>query len=293
MTAIVVLCILTWAFLGLSTWWLLTMPSHILPRAENTTTTPFTTSAPAATAATTPAATPMISGVSVDVSDSSAVIVWTTNVPSSSIVEFWEDGSNERTIKENKALETSHRMIISGLKSETKYWFQARSAGGSGMEASQPGSFDTIALAALESPEVGYTAPEFTIKSTAGESVTLSSYRGKWVMLVFWDTSCSVCREQMPDLQTFSTRMPADKMTMITVNVANKNEAILASFLKSREITLPVLLDADGAVKDNYKIAQYPTTFYIDSTGIIRLVYDHGYTNVDQIAGTIASLLGN
>lgn len=288
-TAIVGLCIITWGFTGVATWWLFTSPAEPLAQADNTTAVSSPTSTSAVPVA------PVISNVSVvDISESSAVIIWSTSDPASGIVEYWIEGSNEKVVKENASLETSHRMIITGLKSETKYTFLVKSAGSSGVEAKgEPGSFDTTAVEVLESPEVGYAAPNFTLTSTAGETVTLSDYRGKWVMLVFWETSCPACREELPDLQAYSTRMPVDKISIVTVNVRNGNEAILLSFLKSRGIDLPVLLDADASIRDKYKIVQYPTAFFIDSQGIIRLVYDRRFDNVDQIAQTTVSLVGN
>jgi peroxiredoxin len=289
-TAIIILCVITWGFMGFATWWLLSSPG--LPASV----TANTTAASSTVKPSTPAAkSPMISNVSaVDISDSSAAIVWTTDLPAKSTVEYWVEGSSERTIKENTIPETNHRMVISNLKTQTKYSFSVKSVSAAGLEArSAPGSFDTTAVAVLESPEVGYAAPNFTLTSLNSENVTLSSYKGKWVMLVFWETTCPSCREELPDLQAYSTRMPADKISIVTVNVRNSNEGILSSFIKSRGINLPVLLDNDGSIRDAYKIIQYPTAFFIDSKGIIRLVYDHRFDNTDQIAQTVVSLVGN
>lgn len=46
-------------------------------------------------------------------------------------------------------------------------------------------------------------APEFTLSTLTGESVKLSSLRGKTVILNFWTTWCPPCKSEMPDMQQF------------------------------------------------------------------------------------------
>ncbi len=230
----------------------------------------------------------------VEVSDSSAVFTWSTDLPATGSVEYWIEGSGEKASKESTGLELNHRLVITGLKSQTQYSFRVKSAAANGLAAvSQPGNFTTGVAVVVESPEVGYLAPDFTLSTATSENITLSSYRGKWLMLIFWQTTCAACREEIPDIQSYVNRMPPGKMNTLTVNVMNGSEGVLASFLKSQNITMPVLLDPNGEITTLYKITQFPTLFFIDSKGIIRFVYNQRLQNTDQIANVVLSVIGN
>jgi peroxiredoxin len=288
-TAIVVLCVITWGATGVATWWLINNPGQPqAARTENTTAAPVGTK-PAA------GAPPLITGLkAVEVSDSSAAFTWSTDVPATGLVEYWIQGSGEKASKESTTLASNHRLVITGLKSQTQYSFTVKSAGANGLVAvSGGGDFTTGATVVIESPEVGYLAPDFTLSTQTSENITLSSYRGKWLMLIFWQTTCAACREEVPDIQAYVNRMPPGKMNILTVNVMNGSEGVLASFLKSRNITMPVVLDPDGEITTVYKITQFPTLFFIDSKGIIRFVYNQRLESTDQIANTILSVIGN
>src|SRR5512147_1372692 len=81
----------------------------------------------------------------------------------------------------------------------------------------------------LVPPVVGYTpnrtivgsaAPDFTLKTPAGQTIQLSSLRGQWVFLNFWATWCPPCRNEMPTFQQlldgrFGTQK--DKVTVLAV----------------------------------------------------------------------------
>jgi peroxiredoxin len=288
-TAIVVLCIITWGATGICAWLLLnTQGQQQAAGSENNTSAPATTNVVTA-------APPVIAGLkAVEVSDSSAVFIWSTDLPATGSVEYWIEGSGEKASKESTVLESTHRLVITGLKSQTQYFFTVKSEAANGLAAaSGEGNFTTGVAVVLESPEVGYLAPDFTLSTQSSENITLSSYRGKWLLLVFWETTCAACREELPDIQTYYNRMTPGKMNILTVNAMNRSEGILASFLQSRNLTLPVVLDPDGAITTTYKITQFPTLFFIDSKGIIRFVYNQRLQNTDQIADVVLSVIGN
>ena len=63
--------------------------------------------------------------------------------------------------------------------------------------------FATTGCSSCSAPEikVGNPAPDFELQNTDGQTISLSSLRGKPVLLNFWKTSCYPCRLEMPFLQ--------------------------------------------------------------------------------------------
>ena len=118
-------------------------------------------------------------------------------------------------------------------------------------------------------PSQGAEVPDFTLETVDGETVSLSDYRGQPVVLNFWATWCTPCREEMPLLQeTYEAHQDAG-LVMLGVNVRETPEAV-AGFLKEVDVDFPVLLDTDSAVVNRYLVTSLPMTFFIDREGRLR-----------------------
>ena len=121
-------------------------------------------------------------------------------------------------------------------------------------------------------PAVGHPAPDLALtRFDTGEKVSLNDLRGKPVILNFWATWCGPCRAEMPALQAAYERYGED-LLVIGVD-QGEEEAIVGPFLEEFGIDFPILLDGDMAVGREYRIMGLPTTFFIDSQGIIRGVH--------------------
>ncbi|WP_373228600.1 TlpA disulfide reductase family protein [Cohnella sp.] len=122
---------------------------------------------------------------------------------------------------------------------------------------------------------IGNKAADFTLTTIDGKEVSLSDYRGKRVLLNFWATWCPPCKAEMPHMEKFYKEYQQDDIVVLGVNLTNteKSSDKVKSFIENRGLTFPILLDKSGAVSDKYKVIAYPTTFIIDSSGIIRDIY--------------------
>lgn len=118
-------------------------------------------------------------------------------------------------------------------------------------------------------PEVGSLAPDLALKDLTGDTVRLSSYRGKTVLLNFWATWCPPCRAEMPDLEALHKENVNNDVVVVGVNVGEDQETA-AGFVRSLGLTFPILLDSDSTAQRDHKVGYLPTTFFIDSDGIIR-----------------------
>lgn len=117
---------------------------------------------------------------------------------------------------------------------------------------------------------IGVKAPDFTLHSIKGDEVKLSDFKGKKVLLNFWATWCPPCKKEIPDIQKFYET--ADKnMVILAVNIDPENDVI--GFADKNHLTFPILLDhqdKDKPVSNQYQVMSIPTSFFIDSKGIIR-----------------------
>lgn len=145
------------------------------------------------------------------------------------------------------------------------------------------GGLGTILWMALESQpgypaaptpatmQAGEQAIDFTLPSLDGTPVTLSDYQGQVVLVNLWATWCPPCRAEMPDLNAFYETYRDQGLTVLAVNQQERKETA-QRFIESNNFSFPVLLDADGAMGNQYLARTLPMTFVIDENGRIRHV---------------------
>ncbi|MGM9965862.1 TlpA disulfide reductase family protein [Rummeliibacillus sp. TYF005] len=121
--------------------------------------------------------------------------------------------------------------------------------------------------------KVGQTAPDFTLKTLDGKEAKLSDYRGKKVILNFWATWCPPCKAEIPHMEKYYKKSAKDdNVEILAVNLkkSDKDEHYIKDFVKSYDMTYPVLLDTDGEQQEQYQIVTIPTTYFIDTKGKIQ-----------------------
>jgi thiol-disulfide isomerase/thioredoxin len=120
-------------------------------------------------------------------------------------------------------------------------------------------------------PVSGNPAPVFSLRGLDGETISLSSFRGKPVLLNFWATWCGPCQGEMPFLQQVSDdpAYRARGLVLLAVNLAEAPSDV-QKFVTANGITFTVLLDTNGNVGEVYNISAIPATYFIDEGGIIK-----------------------
>lgn len=111
-------------------------------------------------------------------------------------------------------------------------------------------------------------APDFTLRDLDGREVTLSSLKGKKVLVNFWTTWCTYCRQEMPLLQKFH-QQNSGGWQVITVNMTASEKGLdpVRSYVSSNKFTFPVLLDEKGAVSSLYGVSSIPASLVLNEKG--------------------------
>lgn len=119
---------------------------------------------------------------------------------------------------------------------------------------------------------IGNIAPSFTLKDLDGNEVSLGDYKGKKILLNFWASWCPPCRAEMPDMESFYQNYKDKGYVVIAVNAASteKNSQDAPAFVKKNDLTFPVLVDEKGSINARYNVMSLPTSYFIDSDGVIR-----------------------
>ncbi|MGB9640141.1 MAG: peroxiredoxin family protein [Anaerolineales bacterium] len=120
-------------------------------------------------------------------------------------------------------------------------------------------------------PEKGFQAPDFSLQSIQGDFFRLNDLRGKVIILNFWASWCPPCRYEMPTFQKIFNQYRNQNVVLLTINVtAQDSMSSLETFINKYNLTFPILLDKDGKVSRAYQIQSLPSTFIIDTNGIIQ-----------------------
>ena len=118
-------------------------------------------------------------------------------------------------------------------------------------------------------------APDFQLKDLAGNTVTLSQYKGKQeVLLFFWTTWCPYCRKGLKVLNEKHAQLSKDGMEILAINVSEPASKV-DSFVRNSPLTFKTFLDPDADVAMAYKILGFPTYIIVDKKGYIR---SNGYS---------------
>ncbi len=235
---------------------------------------------------------PLISDTTVtDITESSTTITWKTNEEATSQIKYGPTSSYGTTTALDSNLTMTHSMELINLNPNTTYHFRVLSKDASNNErvSDVDQTFTTLAPVPV-GYEVGNRAPDFTLENLDGESVTLSDFRGKIVMVNFWATWCAPCVAEMPYIQAISTDWSGDReLAIFAINV-KESAAVAQSFIDSKGYTFPVLLDVSGDVKTNYNASTIPRTFFVDTEGIIQNVQVGRFQSQSEIESILDSL---
>ncbi|WML47139.1 redoxin domain-containing protein [Neobacillus sp. PS3-34] len=124
----------------------------------------------------------------------------------------------------------------------------------------------------ITSLDVGTPAPDFELSTLSGEKIKLSELRGEKVILNFWATWCPPCKAEMPHMENYYVANKDKGVTILSVNLTSmdKGTDVIRSFIHDYKLTFPVVLDDTGMIGTKYQAFTIPTSYIIDTKGIIQ-----------------------
>jgi len=112
-------------------------------------------------------------------------------------------------------------------------------------------------------------APDFAFTTIERQSVKSNDLRGKVVLIDFWATWCSVCRDSIPMLRSLQKRYKSQAFVMVGVSSDNDEDAV-RTFAQSHHMDWPEHVDLKGDTLRTFNVEAYPTFVLIDKDGVIR-----------------------
>ena len=122
----------------------------------------------------------------------------------------------------------------------------------------------------IPAPQVGFAAPDFSLKTPTGESYTLSELRGQAVLVNLWATWCPPCRAEMPTIEAMYQEYKDQGFVVLAIDMTYQDDPFaVVPFVKEFELSFPILLEETGDVASAYQLRSLPSSFFINRDGII------------------------
>jgi peroxiredoxin len=155
-------------------------------------------------------------------------------------------------------------------------WLVVRS--GQGVQPSQP---------PVEQGErgsrTGEKALDFNLTDLTGKVVSLSDYEGKAVLLNFWATWCGYCIDEFPTIQEYQDLYPGSLVVLAVEQGSPLND--ITEFVAFNHYSFIFLSDEDYKVGDAYGVMAIPASYFIDQSGVIRMIYEGLMEKINIEAG--------
>ena len=137
-------------------------------------------------------------------------------------------------------------------------------------------------------PKIGSPAQDFTATTVDGKKVSLSSYKGHPVWLTFGATWCAACKAEAPDIQAAYERFKPKGVVVLSIFI-REDAATVKDYADRVGLTFPKVADPDTRIASAYRVYGIPAHFFIDRTGVLRLVKTGGQSP-EQMAAALAEI---
>ena len=131
----------------------------------------------------------------------------------------------------------------------------------------------------------GDTAPDFSIVTESGKTITRDNFGGKLLVLNFWASWCGPCIAEAPTLQEFGHELKPEGVVVLGIST-DRNEALYRRFIERFGITFQTARDPESDISATYGTFLLPETYLIDRHGKVleKVISDQNWMDPDFIA---------
>ena len=120
---------------------------------------------------------------------------------------------------------------------------------------------------------IGGTLPELRFKDLDGNDFFINRTRGKVLLLNFWATWCTYCKEELPYLEEIAKERASDGLVISSVLKDTNNVDLARRIRDDSALTFPIILDQKGDLFRAFGVAGLPFTVLVDRIGTIRFIH--------------------
>lgn len=125
-------------------------------------------------------------------------------------------------------------------------------------------ALDSVLMAQVKN---GEKAPDFNYVNMDGDFVTLSSLRGKYVLIDIWATWCGPCKNQIPYLKKLEEKMKGRNLTFVSISI-DDNKELWKKFVKENELGgIQLFYGGISKFMNAFKSTSVPRFILIDKKG--------------------------
>jgi len=107
-------------------------------------------------------------------------------------------------------------------------------------------------------------APDFSLKDLGGAPVSLSSFKGKIVVIDFWAMWCHACKDAFGELNAINKEFSEKGVVVVGINLEKANPEKVAAFVKKAQIAYTVLPDPQSSTAKLFGVKGVPTLVVVD-----------------------------
>lgn len=133
--------------------------------------------------------------------------------------------------------------------------------------------------------------PDVTLYDAQGNTVKLSSFHGKKIILNAWASWCGPCKAEMPDFEQLDQESKGEyQIIMVNITGGLETRENADRFLQDNDLDFSVMLyDEDLEFAQALQIDSIPTTIFVDEAGEIH-IYQPGLMTKEQVLAGLATV---